>query len=715
VGLESPLIVPVGQWAETMDRALQQSLEAAFRSHQAGHLDEAERHYRKALKRDPLNPDGLHLLGLLHHQRGRPAEAEELIAKAIRRRPDVAYYENLAAVQRSQGALERAVETCRAGFARTASPRLAAILLDVLLDLGAAAEALAVLDDLERREPPTADRLADRAFCLARLGRAQEAANAAERALAIDRANGNALAVLAEIASERGRHAEAVDLWRRALAGRPDWTAARINLGIALVSAGEPDAALDALRSIALPADPGLAAKLLNGLSAANQAIGQLGAAGRSLEAAIALAPAVAEVLSNLSELRRRESAVDALQLARRAIAVDASAGAYSNRGLAEEALDRLDEAVTSIRRSIALSPSEAVLLNNLGGPLRWLGSFQDGQEMHRRATASDPSFAPAWYGLGTLQLTLGDLARGWSNYDWRTRSSLIQDSRPFGLPPWQGTSQPDGTILVWGEQGLGDEIVYGSMLPELARAGLRAVVECDRRMVSLFERALPGLSFVARSTPPDPRLARGGITAQIPMGSLARVYRARLEDFPESGAYLVPRADLLDRWRKRLAALGTGPKIGFAWRTRHLDGVARRFHPPMLEWAPVLSQRDATFVSLQYGEMDDDIRRFEGELGATLHGFPDLDLTNDLENVLALSAALDMTISTATTAFCFPAAAGVPVWLLTPEHDFWMFGTDRYPWFGSVRVFVYRRANPWSKPIGAIADSLAAWMRERL
>jgi tetratricopeptide (TPR) repeat protein len=698
-----------------MSRALQEGLGAAFKCHQAGQLDEAERRYRKLLRRDPLNPDALHLLGLLQHQRGRPGEAEDLVTKAIKHRPDVVYYENLAAIQRSGGALARAIDTCRAGLSHTSSSRLTATLLDALLDLGEHSQALVMLNDLDRREATTAARLADRAFCLVRLGRLQEATSAAERSLAINGANGNALAVLAEIASGGGNHREAAELWRRALAGRPDWIAARINLGLSLVRLGDASAALDMLRPISVPDDVDLTSQRLNGLSAAYQATGLPGLARRCLEAAIALMPGSAEFPSNLSELRRQDDAAYAGRLADRAIALDPTVGgAHNNRGLALEEMDRMAEAIGSIRRAIALKPAESEFINNLSSPLRWSGRLDVMETMQRRALAADPGSAPARYGLGTLQLTLGDLAQGWINYDWRMRGGRITEPRPFRMPQWDGLSRSNGTLLVWGEQGLGDEIVYGSMLPDLVRAGIKAVVECDARMVSLFERALPSLTFVSRRTPPDERLERGEIVAQVPMASLAKWYRTRLEDFPESGAYLSPRQDLLDHWRARLAELGDGFKIGFAWRSRRIDGLARRFHPPILAWAPVITQPNATFVSLQYGEANDDLRAVEAGLGTRIHRFPDLDLMNDLEGVLALSAALDMTISTGTTAFSFPAAAGMPVWLLVPAHDFWMFGTDRYPWFPTVRVYEHRYARPWSETIRRMGDDLASLLRGR-
>jgi tetratricopeptide (TPR) repeat protein len=712
---ESPLIVPLSRWAAMMDRALQQVLEAAFKSHQAGQLDEAERHYRELLSRDPVNPDALHLLGLLHHQRGQSGEAEDLVAKAIKHRPDAVYYENLAAIQKARGAPARAVETCRAGLARTASPSLAATLLETLLDVGEYGQALALLDELERSEPTTAGRLADRAFCLVRLGRRQEAASAAERSLSIDAANGNALAVLAEIVTGSGNHAQAVDLWRRALAGRPDWTAARINLGLSLVRLGDAPSALDLLQRISVPDDVDLATKLLNGLSAAYRATERLDRARHCLEAGVALAPASAEVLNNLSEVRRSNDAAHARRLAERAIAVDPEAsGAHNNLGLALEELDHMLAAIASIRRAVALKPAEVEFLNNLAGPCRWLARFEEAEIIYLRVVAINAIAPVGWCSLGAAQLAQGKLAEGWINYDWRTRKGGTVKPRPFDVPQWEGPARSSGTLLVWGEQGLGDELIFGSMLSDLARVGIPAVVECDARMVGIFSRSMPSLEFRARTTPPDPRLLSGDVTAQVPMGGFGRWFRRRMSDFPDDAAFLTPRPDLLAHWRMRLAELGPGPKIGFGWRSRRMDGVGRRDHPPVLDWAPVLTRSGATFVSLQYGEVMPDIQSIEANLGVKVHSFADLDLLNDLEGALALSAAVDMTISSPTTVFCLPAAAGSPVWLVAPASTFMLLGTGRFPFFPSVRVFVHEFGSPRSEIIGQVGRELEAWLAER-
>jgi len=700
-----------------MDSALQQTIEAAFDSHRNGDLETAELYYRRFLAQAPENCDVLNNLGLLRHQRGDLAEAEALIAQAIKGRPEApAFHENLAAIQRARGSLPEVIATCTVGRSLAPSPRLDAFLLEALIDSRAFLDALALIAEIDSREQTTAAHLTDRAFCLSQLGHIAEASTAARRSLAIEPATPNAISTLAETYGQCGDNKDSLRWWRRALNVNLDWPAARINLGLALLANGDASKALTAMAALAIPShDPALASALLNARSAAYRKLGRRGPAFACVEDALRLVPASAEYLNNMSELVRHELAARAMTLSDRSLACDAGyAAAHNNKGLALEELDRLTEAVASLRQAIALRPNDMEFLNNIASPLRWLGFFLSADVAHRRALAVDPNFAAGRYGLGTVQLALGELSDGWVNYDSRIRDGQIVKPRPFHLPFWQGPEQSArGPILVWGEQGLGDEIVYGSMLPALEHNGIRAVVECDARMVEVFERAMPSLEFVARTDPPNPRLAAGDLIAQLPMGSLGRWYRRRLADFPRDGAYLRPRPDLVAYWRKRLETLGDGPKVGFAWRSRRTDGVARRFHPPVLEWVPVLAQAGATFISLQYGEAEADLRAVERETGTTVHQLPGLDLMDDMDGIIALSAALDMAISTRTTAFCLPAAIGLPVWLLAPENDFLALGTDGYPWFPNVRLYRHRHMEAWSSTIGRMGRDFAAFLRE--
>lgn len=693
-----------------MSNAILRKLSLAVEHHRAGRLKDAADGYGQVLRKVPRHGDALHLLGLVRYQQGDAAEAERLITEAIRVQPTQgAYYENLSAVQRSRGDLAAIVETARRGLQKVKSPVLEDALLGGLIGASRFAESLEVLDALDARSAPTDARLADRALCLFRLGKLDRAAAVASDVLTHSPANLNALSVAADIATAQGRHAAAVELWSKALSFNPTWTAARINRALSQLNSGRAIEALDGLLDLDLPGEPELALTKLNVQSAAARAQKDGSLAARFLRQAVALAPGDDRSWMNLSEVVRPFSAPDSADFSRRALALNPGhVGAHINHAIALVELDRLEAALGAFRRALAISPADAALMNNMTGPHRWNGDFARAIALYRRALAVDPAFAPARHGLGTAHLIAGTFEEGWRAYEGRISGDPEFHIRPFTTPRW-GREALDGSLLVWGEQGLGDEVFFAALLPDVMRVVKSVVVECDPRLVGIFARSFPPATVVGRTDPPAPVLTEKRIVAQIPAGSLAGYFRSRTEDFGDARAFLIPRPDLVQRWRERVADLGSGHKVGFAWRTSRGGTEARRYHPALREWMPVLTRSDAVFISLQYGAVDDDIRIAAGEYGVALHRFTDFDLRDDLENLLALSSVLDLSICTLTTPFNFPAAAGTPTWVLAPKNDMFLLGGGReHLWYRSVRLYLRAAGEPWCRPIGEIADDLA-------
>src|SRR3546814_3711359 len=146
----------------------------------------------------------------------------------------------------------------------------------------------------------------------------------------------------------------------------------------------------------------------------------------------------------------------------------------------------------------------------------------------------------------GLFLLSVGDYVDGWHEYEYRWSVAKF-DERDWGLglPRWDGAPADVGPVLLWGEQGIGDQILYGTLLPDiLARGDTAFVIAVDDRLVPLFAR-----SFA------DPRVrivARGAAThavAQCPFGSLGALVRQTAADFG-TGVYLKPDAGLRDRLR---------------------------------------------------------------------------------------------------------------------------------------------------------------------
>ena len=212
-----------------------------------------------------------------------------------------------------------------------------------------------------------------------------------------------------------------------------------------------------------------------------------------------------------------------------------------------------------------------------------------------------------AHYNLGLHHLKYGEYAEGWEGYEHRRSfDNFVGRYRRFALPEWDGGPLEGRAVLVLPEQGLGDEIMFGSCIPDLAAQARHLIIECDPKLEAIFRRSFAGCTVVSRGrtlandwinrVEPKPDL-------QLAAGSLARRFRRRAEDFPQR-PFLQANAHEVSRWKTTLDALGPGRKIGLSWR----GGVAftgrKRRSFSLEELLPVLRLPGVQFVNLQYTDV---------------------------------------------------------------------------------------------------------------
>ena len=478
---------------------------------------------------------------------------------------------------------------------------------------------------------------------------------------------------------------------------------------LAALAGGRPEEA-DRLAVSALarsPADPAL----LNLLGVIRIARGVPQEARRPLAQAEALAPHAAPPALNLALIFLSAGAEEpALRWARRARLLDPSLpDAHATEASAERANDNLDRAEHALRRAIGQAPSNADFLANAGNLRFDREELAEARRFFRRALAVLPSSGNPRFQLACLDLCEGNLARGWREYEARFIPVALTRRRPFPQPEWQGQDLPAGALLVWGEQGLGDELVFSTLLADVLERVPGIVVECDPRLVAPLARSVPRLAAYPRQTPPHPALLSPAITHQIALGSLPRLLRPTPASFDRRRTTLRPDPARVAASRAWLAGLGDGLKVGIAWRSGRKNAAARRIHTQLAEWEPILRTPGVVFVSLQYDDCADELDEARRRFGVRLHQHPDLDLFGDVDGALACSSLLDLAISTGTTSYAFPAIAGMETWMLTTVVDYLAMGERRYPWYPRTRCFVRPAGGDWRSTIAGTAEALRA------
>ena len=581
-----------------------------------------------------------------------------------------------------------------------------------------------------------------------RQGRLDDAAVLYDRLIAENPANADAWHLRGVVALQQGDARRALVLIGQALAAREDVADFHSNIGEAWRALGDLDRALGHYRR-ALALDAGhLDAH--NNAGVALKAKGALEAAEAHFRRVLAAEPDHSRALNNLGALlRARGLPAEAEQCLRRAVAVAPSyADAHTNLGNALWALGREDEALDHYRRAIALEPANAGALINLGTALEQQGDLESSSACYRRALAASPDNADAHFnlannlaaeGLGEdaraaylraiaadaghvgaqvnlarLDLLDGRFAAGFDRWEWRWREPDCW-RRILDSPVWDGAPLAGRTLAVWGEQGVGDEIMLGSVLPDAIATAGHVVVECDPRLVPLFARACPAAEFVARDSPPAPRLAAADIDLQCALGSLCRWLRRRPEDFAAPKPTLIADPAKVEAARARSGAPGPGLKVGIAWRSvpRGAEAKTRRFSRaksiPLDDWAPILTTPGVRFVDLQYGDTADELRRIEDRLGVRIHHDEAVDQMASLEDFAAQIAALDMVVAASNTTVHLAGALGLRVWTMVPFVPDWRWqrGREDTLWYPHMRLFRQPAPGAWAPVIARVAEEL--------
>ncbi|MDX2028315.1 MAG: tetratricopeptide repeat protein [Alphaproteobacteria bacterium] len=360
--------------------------------------------------------------------------------------------------------------------------------------------------------------------------------------------------------------------------------------------------------------------------------------------------------------------------------------------GMALAGERKWEDAKAAYQRVLDLEPDNLATLNNLASIVQHLNDRPTAHKLYAHALKVAPDNLLVRYNRSICYLTEARLEEGWNDFIasasyWHDK----QDNRPglpwLHLPLWKGDAAPGQRILLWGSQGIGDEIVYASMVPDLLERGLQVTIECAERLVPIFARSFPGTTVIARQSPPLPG---ADFDCQTPGMWLGRWLRPNLQSFPPRKAFLKPEPELTARLRQRYEAFGKKRILGLSWFTASKAwGEKRSIElPDMLRLLPL---KDLLVVDLQYGETADawrEARKIFPDL--TMFHDPEVDQFKDMDAFTAQVAACDHIYTISNTTSHVAGAVGVPATVLMPEAGlswYWFDKGEACPWYPSLRL----------------------------
>jgi tetratricopeptide (TPR) repeat protein len=369
--------------------------------------------------------------------------------------------------------------------------------------------------------------------------------------------------------------------------------------------------------------------------------------------------------------------------------------------------LGHLDEALEMVTRSLVLSGGSPAAHSNVGVVLMQLGRFDESVEHFHQAIAGEPENNGFRGYLGYALLSAGRLDEAFDPWERAIQGGLRGTERDVKVPQWT-PADVDTRVLVYREQGIGDEIMLASLYPDLIAAAREVVVECDPRLVPLFARSFPAAEVRAQTHDEMRRETVHDFDRAIPAASLIRWLRPTLDAFPDRRSFLVPDPARVDAWRERLAELGPGPYVGISWRSKIQTAERRLEYTRLDEWGGILTTPGVTWVNLQYDDCTRELRDAEKRFGVQIHRWDWLDLMNDFDEVAALTSALDLVVAPFNAVAMLSGALGVRTIAMGNRYGWGELGSGRMPWQPSIVIAARMPNEEWDEVLATAAREVA-------
>ncbi|AOJ18003.1 hypothetical protein WJ11_00890 [Burkholderia cenocepacia] len=376
--------------------------------------------------------------------------------------------------------------------------------------------------------------------------------------------------------------------------------------------------------------------------------------------------------------------------------------------------LDRfdLDGALRAATRAATLAPDNALALNNTSLALKEARRRDEAEQYAALAVERAPHSATYRHNLSLLELARGDYASGWVNYEsrWEGSAELRGNLPAFSGPRWRGESLKGKTLLVWGEQGLGDALQFCRYVPQLAervhREGGRIVWNAFPVMGALLERSVARHVDVFDTSTRIEDLP--AFDFELPLMSVPGMLGLDGNTIATTVPYLHADPAATDAWRTALAG-EKRLKVGLAW-TGNLTHPRNRFRRVGLErFAEAFGglQQNVAFYSLQPGAQHD----IEA---ARSNGFVVTDTTREwktLDDTAAFIGALDLVITVCTSAAHLSGALGQFTWVLLDANPHWVWQHDRRDsaFYPSVSLYRQKTFADWQP----VLDEATADLRD--
>jgi hypothetical protein len=388
----------------------------------------------------------------------------------------------------------------------------------------------------------------------------------------------------------------------------------------------------------------------------------------------------------------------------------------HINLGNVYREMGRAHDAIDMFEKALSLAPSAHEGYANIGAVFAERGWSTAAFILHKKALSYQDLPAKAHLNFGILALSLGHFDEAWKEYEYRFDSPDEHIPRRSTPPAyWAGESLDNKSILVWTEQGIGDEVIYSSMIPDLIARAQRCAIACSHRMTPVFTRSFPTCQILTFKVSAVELGPQNTFDYQIAAASLGKYFRTSFKSFANAAPYLKADAAKSAILRERYRNLAPGKKIiGISWRGGGTSGKEKS--AVLRDFAPLLNTPETFFVNLQYGDCRAEIASVRAETGIEIFEDAEVDPLQDIDTFFAQVAAMDLVITTSNSTAHVAGSIGAPTWVLLPlgkgTLGYWFQRRTDSPWYPSVRLIRQQKREtdrPWWTPLVAEAAQMLA------
>ena len=461
---------------------------------------------------------------------------------------------------------------------------------------------------------------------------------------------------------ELGRKDEAIAAYRLAIQFKSDFVEAYLNLGVLEYSAGKLDGATEIFQKVI---------SLASGYAPGHFNLGRcyfdhknFAAAELAFKTALQLVPDYFDALIMLAKCHAD--------------------------------CDRYSQAIAYLDRALTIKPGSPLVLTNLGTYLTYQDRHDEALSLYEKALAQNPEYHSARVNCGLTHLVKCQLSRGWDGIWLRAETTGSFAFRKLDLPwpRWQGERLDGKRLFLWGEQGLGDEILFSSIVAEVASMADSCVFGCSPRLVGLFRRSFPGIDVEPlNDVLKDVKKRQFDYHSSII--DLGRWRRRHLESFPHQASFLIGDPSHIAHNRAHYRALyGTTKKlIGFSWRS-FAPHIGHLKTPSLDVWQALLSDPTVHLINFQHGTPElvaPDLQHLSSLFGARLSEPASPELSDDIDALAAHLAAMDGIVTVSNTLAHLAGSLGIPGLVLVPEGKarlwYWFKEGSDSPWYPSLCI----------------------------